>query len=279
MSGLIWLASYPKSGNTWLRVFLANLRSESEVPAEINSLHTAQFSARELWDRAIGWQTAELSPTEVDSLRLPVQRMLAETSPEVPIKTHEVFADPRDGRARFCPHATRCVLYVVRDPRDIAISLAHHRGDGIEAAIAFINDSRAMLNGPTSGAHMAQLLCDWSTHVKSWADATGLNVCVLRYEDMLRDPEVAFGRAARAAGISVDTARITRAMAHSSFARLQEQEAKNGFVERADGRVFFRMGRAGAWRDALTARQSTAIVERHAEVMKRFGYLDDRGAR
>ena len=276
-NGLTWLASYPKSGNTWLRIFLANLRSESEAPVDINYLSTAQFSSRELWDRAIGWNSSELSPAEIDALRLPVQETLARTAPEIPIKTHEVFADPRDGRPRFSRQATRCVLYLVRNPLDIAISLSHHRGENVEAAIAFMNNPRAALNFPANGAHLTQPLCDWSTHVGSWVDASGLNPCVLRFEDMLGKPEETFGRAARAVGIQSDPGRIARSVAHSNFQQLQQQEMQRGFAERVSGRMFFREGRAGAGRAILTARQIAAIVERHAEMMKRFGYLDDVG--
>lgn len=276
MKGILWLASYPKSGNTWLRVFLANLRMERDVPADINALATAQFSSRELLDRAIGWKTADLRPEELAELRLPAQEILAQTMAEVPIKTHEVFADPQDGRALFSRLATRGVIYVVRNPLDVAISLGHHRGENIDATIAFMNDPRAMLSLPPRAAHLSQLLCDWSTHVKSWVDASECNVCVLRYEDMLASPEKAFVRAAQAAGIQVDATRIARAVNYSSLAELQRQEADKGFAERATGRAFFREGRSGGWREKLASRQVAAIVERHRDMMRRFGYLDFR---
>lgn len=279
MNGLLWLASYPKSGNTWLRVFLANLRTDAESAADINALDTTQFSARELWDRAIGWETSELAPSVVAALRFPVQEWLARTAPEIPIKTHEVFADPQDARPRFSREAARCVLYVVRHPLDVAVSLAHHRGESIDAAIAFMNDPRATLSLERGEPHFTQVLCDWSTHVESWVDAPGWPVCVLRYEDMLAAPREAFRRAAAAAGFAPDAARLDRAVSHAEFENLRSQEQARGFQESAAGRPFFREGRSGGWREKLTSRQVAAVVERHGKMMKRFGYLDTTGVR
>ncbi len=274
MKSVLWLASYPKSGNTWLRVFLANLRSGGSAPANINELATSQFAARELLDRIIGWKTAELSLEELAMLRLPAQEILAREAPEIPIKTHEAFVDPRDGRPLFSLSATRAAIYVIRDPLDVAVSLAHHQGASLEKAIAFMNDSQATVDSGPNGTHVAQLLGDWSAHVSSWSDAPGLNVCVLRYEDMLATPKKTFGRAALAAGIVADAARIDQAIAHSSFEQLQRQEAEKGFAESAKNRVFFRAGHRGTWRGKLTARQAATIIERHKEMMRRFDYLD-----
>jgi len=204
MTGILRLASYPKSGNTWLRVFLANLRADSSAPADINRLRTGQFAARELWDRLTGWETGELLPDEREGLRMPAQEILASQLPDMPIKTHEVFADPRDGRPRFSQRATRGVLYVVRNPLDVAVSLSHYNGESLDRTIAFMNDPTAALDCPPHAQQEYQLICDWSTHVRSWAEAPGMAVCVLRYEDMLATPEATFGRAALATCPSID---------------------------------------------------------------------------
>ncbi len=276
MSGIIWLASYPKSGNTWLRVFLANVRSGSSVAVDINVLNTAHFGARELFDRTIGWETSDLTLTEIESLRAETQQALAQPAPL--IKTHEAFTDPADGRRRFSLSATRCALYVIRNPLDVVVSLNHYSGDSIEAAIGFMNEPRASLNFPPNGSQLPQLLCDWSTHVKSWVDAPGLSVSVLRYEDMLAAPEKTFAHACRCAGLPCEPERVAQAVAHSRFDTLQQQEKQKGFSERMTNRAFFREGRSGAWREKLHPGQIAAIVEHHAEVMRRFGYLNPDGS-
>lgn len=278
MSGLLWLASYPKSGNTWLRIFLANLAAGSSAPVDINCLTTTQFAARELWDDLVGWETSELLPSEREALRLPAQIALAARMPDAAVKTHEVFADPQDGNPRFAAAAARAVLYIVRNPLDVAVSLSHHNGESLDEAISFMNDSRAALAAEPNARQEYQLICDWSVHVRSWADAPNMPVCVLRYEDMLAAPERTFLRAAQVAGGRSDPEEIARAIAQSRFVELQRQETERGFVERMANRPFFRHGRSGGWRGLLTARQVGRIIERHADTMRRFGYLDSDGA-
>lgn len=278
MNGILWLASYPKSGNTWLRVFLANLRTDASTPADINRLETSQFAARELWDRTVGWETAELLPAEREALRLPMQEALAWQTPDTPVKTHEVWADPADGRPRFARSATRGAIYLVRNPLDVVVSLSHHNGGSLDAAITFLNDPRATLTFAPHARLATQLLCDWSTHVSSWSDALGWPVSVLRYEDLLATPEATFGRAARAAGMLAEPDRVAHAVARSRFSELQRQETEKGFAERGANANFFRAGRSGEWRAKLTARQVAQIVERHGETMQRFGYLAPDGS-
>ena len=70
MSGIIWLASYPKSGNTWLRIFLTNLNREEEGPASINELDfSSGAGARTYFDEAVGYKSGELTHDEIDRLR------------------------------------------------------------------------------------------------------------------------------------------------------------------------------------------------------------------
>ncbi len=275
MNGITWVASYPKSGNTWLRVFLANLRAGSDRPVDINTLSSAQFSTRELLDRASGWKTSELRAEELAGLRLAAQRVLAGRA-DLPIKTHEAFA-AADGAPRFAAEAVRAVLYVVRNPLDVAPSLSHHLNCGLDAAIAFLNNPAARISFPPGEPELDQPLGDWSSHVRGWTETPGIKRCVLRYEDLLTHPEREFARAAAVAGFSVSGDAVRRAAWHSRFEELKAQELAKGFGERLFDRSFFRAGRAGGWREVLSAEQVAAIIERHAAMMRRLGYLGEDG--
>lgn len=276
MSGIVWLASYPKSGNTWLRIFLANLRAGEAKEADINSLDTLHLAAREVVDRQLGWESADFSVAELEALRWPVQRALAQSRPDSPlVKTHEPFCLPTDGRPRFSAEATRTAIYLVRNPLDVVVSLSHHWGVDLDRAIATLNDPAAKVAMTAPEWQLPQPLGDWSTHVTGWSETTAIPVTVLRYEDLLAAPVETFSRAARAAGFEVPVATIERAVAHARFENLQRQEAAKGFSERPAGRNFFREGRSGGWREKLSARQVAAIVARHEAAMRRFGYLED----
>lgn len=276
MSGIIWLASYPKSGNTWYSIFLANLLSGQSSPVDISQpLPAGNFAARELFDRLTGWESSELTPAQLADLRIPAQQTLALEQPRPIVKTHDAFSDPRDGRPRFSPQATRCAWYLVRNPLDVVVSLGHHAGMSLDDAIRFVNDPRGVSFSEGNWPQIPQLLLDWSSHVAGWADAAGIRVHVMRYEDMLRAPEETFRRACAFAGLPAEPDRVRQALEFSRFENLQRQEAEIGFPEAQADRPFFRAGRSGSWRQTLSAAQVSAVVERHEKIMRRFGYWPD----
>jgi hypothetical protein len=136
----------------------------------------------------------------------------------------------------------------------------------------------ALAENSRSGPQVRQRLLDWSSHVLSWVHAPGLRVHVVRYEDLLADPSLHFAAAARFLGLPADEASLRRAIEASRFEELAGQEANKGFRERPrQAAKFFRSGRAGGWREELSAAQVARLVDAHEPVMRRFGYLDDQG--
>ena len=125
MKGIVWLASYPKSGNTWFRAFLTNLLHGGAQPVDINAFDTNSFASRPGYDRALGWESSDLTPAEIEGARLAVQEVIAREDDAV-FKVHEAFTDPRNGRPLFSRDATRAVLYFLRNPLDVAVSFSHH---------------------------------------------------------------------------------------------------------------------------------------------------------
>ncbi len=112
----------------------------------------------------------------------------------------------------------------------------------------------------------------------SWMEAPGIEVCLVRYEDMKQKPLETFERAARFAGLVYEQAQIQRAIELSAFDALKRQEEKNGFDEKSpNSKFFFRRGEVGSWREELNSRQIERIISDHGEAMRRFGYLDENG--
>jgi aryl sulfotransferase len=280
MSGIVWLASFPKSGNTWFRAFLANLIADRPLPVDINELGSGNFVSRQNFDAALGWETSDLTDEAVDRLRPQVQDVLAQQESPY-FKTHEAFRHPQTGEPLFSLRATRAALYFIRNPLDVAVSYGIHIGKGADVAIERMNDRAAyLLSGKSKlSPQLAQPLGDWSGHVRSWADAPALRVLVVRYEDMLARPQEVFSAACRFAGLPDGTAQVARALEHSSFKEMQRQERVKGFAEAAQpGKLFFRSGQAGKWREILSTQQVARIVDCHSEVMRRFGYLGPDGS-
>lgn len=283
MNRIVWLASYPKSGNTWFRTFLANFRADADKPISINALVDGPIAShRQIFDEFVGYDSGEMTHDEVDNLRPEVYLQLSRDATE-PLfcKVHDAYTYLPDGRALIPAEATACVLYFIRNPLDVVVSFTHHNGhDQIDRTIYELAEEAGTIGVArvTETPQLRQKLLSWSSHVKSWVDAPGLRVHVMRYEDMKLRPEETFGAAVRFSGLPDDPARIKKALEFSRFEEVRKQEEQHGFGERMPRtRSFFRKGEIGSWREKLSPAQVARIVRDHAGVMRRFGYLDEKG--
>ena len=279
MSGsIVWLASYPKSGNTWLRAMLTHLVHGPSADFSINALAGGiEGGDRHTLDDACAISSAEMTPAELLRYRALLHRQMAADTPSpLFIKTHDQYARASDGTALFPADASRAAIYLVRNPLDIALSFAHHSQQDVDTTIARMADPDAMLNvWPDRISDFLPVhLGRWGDHVASWTGQDAIPVCLLRYEDMLADPASALARVAAVAGIDAAPDTIAAAVAASSFERLQAREAAEGFAEKpANMPSFFRSGRAGEWSAGLTDAQVARIVADHRGAMAKLDYL------
>jgi aryl sulfotransferase len=280
--GVFWLASYPKSGNTWLRAALTSLRNGG-AEVDINALGGESdtiSSSRGHFDRTVDADSSDLTAEECLRARPYVFRQLSMQQTDVAFwKAHEACITVGEGIPLFPPEASIGAVYLVRDPRDVAISLAHHLECAIDDAILMMSDPAAKFGASTRrlSAQLAQPLMSWSLHVRSWLArsemAAEAPVSVIRYEDMQADLVAVLALVADHVGWSVDETSLQAAAAATRFERLQRQEQSKGFRERArPTTAFFREGRVSAWRERLSAAQVAAIERDHGEVMALLGY-------
>jgi aryl sulfotransferase len=272
--GVFWIASFPKSGNTWMRALLANLAAAQGEPQDINELTMKGgiASSRSRFEETTLLDSYLLRPDEMRFLRPAVYDAFARTvEAQAFIKTHDAYSYLSDGTP-LLGRAARGALYMVRDPRDVALSLSAHMGCTLDDAIRMLNNRHGSLRA--SASQMTQELRDWSGHVRSWRDQEETPVHMVRYEDLLTDTEREFRTALGFLGIPAEDAAISRAVAQSDFSELSRQEKQKGFREASEsGSPFFRQGRAQAWREAITREQADAVESVHRDTMKEFGYL------
>lgn len=289
MTRIVWLASYPKSGNTWFRMLVANL-SAKDVPADINDPadRVTMASARGAFDDTLLIDSALLTHDEADCLRPRLYEELArgpengedaEQQPVRFVKTHDAYTLTPKGEPLLAGRrGAEGAIVIVRDPRDVAPSLANHNRSSIDEAIAFMNNANAAFCSATNRQQiqLRQKLPRWSGHAASWLDQTDVPVHLVRYEEMQADPAGTLARALAFAGYEAAGDDIARAVAFADFAQLRAQEQEKGFREAPPGLPqdsgFFRRGKAGGWRDELTPEQAARIEADHAPMMRRLGY-------
>lgn len=280
MPGIIWLASYPKSGNTWLRAFIANYFRNPERPLPINDLHKFAVGDGFLihYEHYSGRPKEELHEDEIRALRPKVHRWWASHPSETAfVKTHNMIGE-EGGVPIITPDATAGAIYVVRNPLDVVVSSAHHYQIPLEEAVDDLCEAYKVIPGQ-DGKKVPDFIGNWTQHVRSWVEAPGLNPHVMRYEDMLSRPGPTFRTLIKFLGVPLTTGRLRKALKFTSFDEMARQEQRDSFNEaRPDGASpFFRQGRSGQWREALTERQVQRVVDAHGETMRRFGYLDKAG--
>jgi Sulfotransferase domain len=277
----VWIASYPKSGNTWVRIFIHNLMRElsGEVDGiqSINRLSKWSISEVGKGDFAaqLGKPAKDASDAEIAAARRAVQAKLVEGRERpVFIKTHNAVANV-EGYPTINFDVTWAAIYVVRNPLDVAISYAHHSAVSVDAIITAMADA-ATINSGTDNRRAYEFMSSWSFHVASWISVPHRPVLIVRYEDMLAAPERSFGRLATFLGLKLGAGQLQRAIRNSSFDELRQQEAEHGFLERPkQSEKFFRSGKAGQWKEILTPIQAEAIITAHAPMMMRCGYLTE----
>lgn len=275
---IIWLASYPKSGNTWFRVFLSNLLSDSASPVHINDLlETSISSNRSIIDSYLGIHSSELTVEEINDFRPQVFRRFSDEKEEIAyLKTHEAWTLNSRGYPIFPEEITKGVLYFIRNPLDVAISYSFHNDKSIDDTISILNNESAKLCERRDRLYIQtqQILTSWSNHVSSWTEDSKLPVHVIRYEDMLELPRESFMGAVDFLNLKYEESKIINAINNSSFDVLKKMETSDGFKERGIySEAFFRKGKSYEWETQLTEAQIHEIIENHGKIMKKYGYL------
>jgi hypothetical protein len=283
MAEIFWIASYPKSGNTWLRILLANLRSGGN--AEINALAKYGMSgsfSRIIFDQYCGFKSSTLPHEVYECLRPQIFRLLAACAPmPLILKVHDAWRVTAKGGPLYPPDITAGVIYVVRNVLDVVPSAADHWNiDLAEAVDRTCNPNYSLMADPARLAPgLQQTLGTWGGHIASWVDHSGLPLLLVRYEDLVADTAAQLARVLAFLRWSADDAAIRQAVEASRFSRLQQSERDYGFCERPpQARTqFFRRGRIGSWREELTPELVRVLIEAHGSAMRRFGYLDEKG--
>jgi len=274
MRRIIWIASYPKSGNTWMRAFLANYVLDRQEPLPINELgaFTLSDTRPRFYQEAAGKPIAEITEAESLTLRAQAQALIAAARPHDHfVKTHCLNGFHHDVRL-INLEVTKGAICITRNPLDLVSSYAGHFNLTIDQAIDAMADPG---NSTIDAEHrIFTLLGTWSDHVKSWRDGTDFPMIMVRYEDLLSRPDAAFKSVVQTLGLPFDGARLDRALSFSSFQELSAQESRDGFRERPPhAERFFRQGKAGSWQSQLTKSQIDKVTAAHGDAMTSLGYL------
>ncbi|MFU8777386.1 MAG: sulfotransferase domain-containing protein [Roseovarius sp.] len=272
---IVWLASYPKSGNTWTRVFLANYLLNTQKPLHINEVRRVGSgdSMAAAYHTVAGRKLDLSRVAHTLQFRHKVLRGIVNNNADINlVKTHNARVTAYE--VELIPEMfTRASIYIMRNPLDMVLSYARHYDMSHADAVERITHPENA-NLPTDTS-VADFLGTWEAHVRSWVKYAPWPQLVLRYEDLLDDPETQFSKVLDLIGVPVDKERLQRAIRFSSFDVLSKQEEESGFIEKPkESEKFFGKGQKDQWKTDLDPALADIIRDKLGATMKRYGYLE-----
>ena len=277
-NSIAFIASYPRSGNTFTRILLCNYVAAGDGSFDLDRLEDAipADTSEFLWQEIPDYSTQEVSAGNNRRFRRQViadYRRIEIGTPLRGLKTHTANL-PAFSAPAFDFEPDDRIIHIVRNPLDVVLSNADFNDHDIERSIDLMGNSGTCVSAGTLGS--IEVRGSWRENVESWLQPAPCPTLLVRYEDLVADTQAWLRRMVDFIGLPVDEKRLRQAVERSQFSRLQRQEQESGFSEApaktASGR-FFREGRSGQWHTGLTPNQIRRLRDQGGEVMQRLGYL------
>lgn len=277
--GFVALASFPKSGNTWVRALLTAWHNPAQQDTDITRFEGGgQMLESHTFEEEMGVRPSYIqSLEELANLRVRFHRRLFRyLSGPLYVKLHESSTRTADQTLLFPPDIMTGVILIVRNPLDVVGSYANHFGLTLDESVAALNRPKSWSHIPDLGQSADRLLHltgSWTSHTLSWLDEPEHRVLLVRYEDLLANTLGEFRRILEFSGEPYNEALASQAVQLCRFDRLKAREKEQGFGERpAKSAGFFHKGKSGSWRETLPPELSRQICLDHGPLMRRLGY-------
>jgi hypothetical protein len=263
-----WLASYPKSGNTWVRAFLEHYEHGF---VDINKMGLVFGDERIYYFQAVSAQPFHSFDLYQWALVRPAALMMyLNMNPRMErliLKTHNCYATVGEVPL-FPPLISGPSVYLIRNPIDVIPSFARHTGNTIEDMLMFMGDSRHSFSGSKEKSTLIGFLSSWDNHVKTWSQVQ--DTIVVKYEDLKENPEYWFTEILKQFGYEVNKTKVLESIEAVKLEKLQEQEKAVGFNEAGRNDIFF-----GGTKEKLTPKQIDKVIEKFGDTMQKYGYLGE----
>jgi len=273
---ITWISSYPKSGNTWMRAFLSAYQHQA---ININNFghgfvydDSCTIAYQSVCSLPVGWLKKDTWLLLRGAALLWINHL--HQGKDCYVKTHNQMATVR-GVEMFPDVLTRNAIYIVRDPRDVAPSLARHmeHEEDIDRAIySMCNVTQAIDKKEKARNYIGR----WDDHVEGWTNTGGMDRLPVRYEDMVRSPEKTFIRVLSFLKWPVVRKRLEIALELTKLSKLRAQEEQFGFNQKSEDAGFFfgKSDEIGRGRKQLTEPQVACIEKAFGSTMRKWGYLN-----
>ena len=277
---IIWIASYPKSGNTYIRSFLSAYFFTNTGNFDFKLLkNIEQFPDKQFFNGFID------NIDDASKSWLSIQKDLIKTNKTRFLKTHSAFISFNNNQFTNAETALGSV-YIVRDPRSIVTSIMNHFSmDQFEAAEMLFDEDRGIKSSDGNLATYS-FLSSWCNHFNSWNNLKTIKSILIKYEDLEKSNEEIFSNLIRyinnliGSNEGIDHQKFIKALETTKFSFLKKKEGEEGFVESVyskskDHKIpFFNQGFKNDWEKVLEKKVLDKIEKKFYKEMKLLGYLD-----
>ena len=278
---ILWLASYPKSGNTLLRSFLSTYFFSKDGNFNFDLLRNIKQYPNNKLFLELGVDISNRH--EIAKNHLNAQKLINQNKKSFQFwKTHSSFVK-MDGYSFTDLNNTLGVIYIVRDPRDVVISYSHHNNQTIEQTLKMINQNYIL--GAEIKDSIPVYLGSWSYNYNSWKVFKNINKYLLiKYEELILNDEkyfekiLLFIKNMSKMDFDISEKKIKKVLEEIKFEKLKKLEKEKGFHEskkddKGNTINFFRSGKTKQWKNNLDLKTKNMIEEVCQKEMKELGYI------
>ena len=277
---IIWLASYPKSGNTWVKLFLSAYlgNQNASIPFDINKM-LIPFSLFPTHNLIKKFNFDFSNFKNIAKHWVQMQEYLnLSTKGNIFVKTHNAMCTINKNKFTNKQNSLGAI-YLVRDPRDIIISYSNFLKKPYDEVVTYMFNSESFELSNIDGKQFDfTLIGSWSDNYNSWKNYKTIEVLLIKYEDLISDTQNTFTKIIKYLNkidnIKIDNEKIKSCINLTSFKNLRKIEEEKGFIEKGFGEFFFRKGKVGDWKEKLNENLVKKIEEKFKLEMKELGYID-----
>ena len=279
---IIWIASYPKSGNTWVRSIISSLIYSADGNFDFDLLQKIkQFPSKKHFEN---FTNDFQNINEIKKYWIESQNLINLDKEVKFFKTHHINC--KIGEHAFTNRSnTLGTIYVVRDPRNLINSFTNHYSIDKNTAKNFIISRQSVtgaLGEMKKDNKIFTILGSWNDHVKSWTNMNQ-NLLLIKYEDLIKNPLNEINKIikflANLIDFSYNEEKINNIINSTSFEVMKKKEAEKGFHESVmdntnENKVnFFNLGKENKWEKYLNSEDQEFIKEKLGLEMKELGYI------
>ena len=276
---IIWISSYPKSGNTWVRTFISTYYLSSSDKFDFSMLkNIRQFPHEKFFDKKISDINSAINNWDLAQYNINLRNKL------IFLKTHGALVKINNTAFTNKRH-TLGAIYIVRDPRNVVTSLANHYQLTFDESLKFMTNKKKFLLKKSDSSNFGNFtfLNSWSEHYKSWLYNKEFNLLFIKYEDLENDTLNTFKKIVKFLNKitkkdkKIDTDRLVKIIDTISFETLKKKENEEGFPEAIINNEkqtvdFFYLGKKNKWQKLLSSKQIDRINYIFNDDLKRLGY-------